>query len=148
MDEPTLQNGSQGEWVTYLQQLLSQAGYDPGGVDGVFGDGTLQAVRNFQNDQGLAADGIVGAATWAALTGNAGAADTGGTGGDAVQESDTVPPELVQAGAPASLSEWSDEQKEAFFNGPVTQEADAGTPEEVPLLAMADTGSDQNGEIA
>ena len=37
------------------------------GVDGIFGADTLAAVKAFQRDQGLNADGIVGAATWAAL---------------------------------------------------------------------------------
>src|SRR3954449_10692833 len=119
MDEPTLRSGSQGEWVTYLQQLLSQAGFDPGAVDGDFGNATLQAVTSFQSNRGLTADGVVGAQTWAALTGS-GTGDTGETGdtgttGDTGDTGDAVPPELVQAGAPASLSQWTDEQKQAFF---------------------------------
>src|SRR4051794_14891793 len=101
MDEPTLEQGSQGDWVTYLQQLLEQAGYSPGTVDGDFGPATLQAVESFQAANGLDVDGVVGPATWAALTGSADAPD-----GDA----DAVPSELVSAGAPASLSQWTDEQ--------------------------------------
>jgi len=39
-------------------------GYNPGVVDGVFGQQTLEAVREFQLDNGLLPDGIVGPATW------------------------------------------------------------------------------------
>ena len=40
MNEPELSQGSEGEWVTYLQQLLEQAGYLTGSVDGDFGSAT------------------------------------------------------------------------------------------------------------
>jgi peptidoglycan hydrolase-like protein with peptidoglycan-binding domain len=139
MDEPTLQQGSQGEWVTYLQQLLEQAGFSPGTVDGIFGPATQQAVESFQTANGLQVDGIVGPATWTALTGG------GSTAGGA---DDAVPPELVSAGAPPSLSQWTDEQKEAFFEGTVSGDVQAGTPEDVPLLAMADTSNGQDGQPA
>jgi hypothetical protein len=36
-------------------------------IDGLFDIGTEQAVRSFQRDQGLPADGVVGPATWQAL---------------------------------------------------------------------------------
>lgn len=39
------------------------------GVDGDFGSGTELAVRDFQSDKGLAADGIVAGRTWIALRG-------------------------------------------------------------------------------
>jgi hypothetical protein len=145
MDEPVLRTGSQGDWVYYLQQLLARAGYDPGGLDGDFGPGTLAAVQAFQRDYGLGVDGVAGPATWAALTGvpagGGGGSDGGGVASDAVPES------LVTAGAPATLSEWSDAEKEAFFEGTVSQSDDAGVPEDVPLLAMSDLPSD-GGVIA
>ena len=56
----TLSQGSSGGCVVELQNLLVQQGYSPGTVDGVFGNNTKTAVRNFQSATGLAVDGIVG----------------------------------------------------------------------------------------
>lgn len=66
---PTLRNGSRGDAVVELQNLLLKHGHDLGkwGVDGKFGDATETAVRLFQSLNGLYVDGIVGVKTWAAL---------------------------------------------------------------------------------
>lgn len=56
-----------GAMVHRVQEALKQRGFDPGPVDGRFGDGTENAVRQFQTSKGLMADGIVGQQTWAAL---------------------------------------------------------------------------------
>ena len=52
-----------------LQTMLLKLGYDlgPCGIDGDFGKATEAAVRSFQSDHRLAADGICGAKTWAEL---------------------------------------------------------------------------------
>jgi peptidoglycan hydrolase-like protein with peptidoglycan-binding domain len=81
-DRPTLRYGDQGSDVRDLQQLLTDLGYDTNGVDGDFGGGTLSAVCQFQRDQGLGDDGVVGAMTWEALdratSGSSGGSDPGG----------------------------------------------------------------------
>lgn len=59
--------GSRGEEVKSIQQRLKNWGYYSGAVDGVFGSGTLAAVKSFQRKNGLAADGIVGPRTAAAM---------------------------------------------------------------------------------
>jgi putative chitinase len=59
--------GSSGANVTALQQALQAAGFSPGAIDGQFGPGTQAAVLAFQNSAGLAADGIAGPQTAAAL---------------------------------------------------------------------------------
>lgn len=64
----TLAWGSSGEDVRTLQADLSILGYNTYGVDGIFGKNTYNAVIGFQKTQGLAADGIVGNNTRAALT--------------------------------------------------------------------------------
>jgi peptidoglycan hydrolase-like protein with peptidoglycan-binding domain len=64
LSEPLLKQGATGEAVRQLQQALTNLGYDPGTVDGRFGDATESAVKAFQQDRGLTVDGIVGDITW------------------------------------------------------------------------------------
>ncbi|HEY0052400.1 MAG TPA: lytic murein transglycosylase, partial [Caulobacteraceae bacterium] len=49
------------------QRALAALGYDPGGIDGVIGTGTRNALRRFQVDNGLLADGHLNAAVAAEL---------------------------------------------------------------------------------
>jgi len=64
----TLRPGDESEDVSQVQAALVELGYSTGGVDGKFGPATEQAVRDFQTDSGLEADGAVGPATLAALS--------------------------------------------------------------------------------
>ena len=59
--------GQSGETVRRVQQKLKQWGYYTGAVDGVFGQGTYDAVIRFQQKNGLTADGVAGTATLAAM---------------------------------------------------------------------------------
>ncbi|MGI8576662.1 MAG: peptidoglycan-binding domain-containing protein [Nocardioidaceae bacterium] len=63
---PLVQQGQTGEQVTSVQYLLNAHGYSVS-VDGDFGPATDSAVRDFQTQQGLSADGVVGCQTWQAL---------------------------------------------------------------------------------
>jgi peptidoglycan hydrolase-like protein with peptidoglycan-binding domain len=78
---PTLAQGSHGPAVAELQRDLARAGFDPGGVDGSFGPRTAAALRRFQSAHGLAADGICGPRSWAALAGSTFSAPPPATGG-------------------------------------------------------------------
>ena len=49
-----------GDDVTRVQRNLSSLGFDAGIVDGIFGPDTLRAVLDFQQNRGMAEDGIVG----------------------------------------------------------------------------------------
>jgi uncharacterized protein (TIGR02594 family) len=53
--------------VKRIQQALKDKGFDPGKVDGIWGRNTIAAVKQFQTQQGLKVDGIVGPKTTAAL---------------------------------------------------------------------------------
>jgi peptidoglycan hydrolase-like protein with peptidoglycan-binding domain len=63
-DEPTLQVGSTGLPVRRAQSRLTLAGFNTGGVDGIFGRQTEAGVKALQQATGLAVDGIVGPNTW------------------------------------------------------------------------------------
>ena len=63
----TLRRGDQGPDVSTMQQALAELGYLNGAADGNFGTGTQTAVKKFQTDQGLEADGIAGKKTLEAL---------------------------------------------------------------------------------
>lgn len=62
-----LKKGMKGAEVRNLQQVLTNKGYNTKGIDGIFGSGTEAAVKKFQKDKKLTADGIVGPATKKAL---------------------------------------------------------------------------------
>ena len=55
--------GSSGDEVRKIQQKLSDLGYYKGRVDGIYGTNTQSAVKSFQRNVGLTADGIAGSAT-------------------------------------------------------------------------------------
>ena len=59
----TLERGSKGSEVKKLQNRLKDLGYLDGSVDGDFGEKTEAAVIDFQQNNGLTADGKAGTAT-------------------------------------------------------------------------------------
>lgn len=66
--DPLLRQGSKGDAVADLQRQLVRLGHSLQ-IDGLFGPATREAVRRFQKENGLVADGIVGVRTRAALGG-------------------------------------------------------------------------------
>jgi len=66
-----LKKGAKGDEVTQLQNELVEAGFNIH-PDGDFGEHTEDAVKAFQEQNDLEADGVVGEATWAALVANKG----------------------------------------------------------------------------
>ena len=80
-----LARGAEGAQVLGLQERLVQLHYDPGTVDGRYGDGTALAVMAFQKVSGLGWTGVADTATLAALVGA------------------TDPAPLVPAGAPTRV---------------------------------------------
>lgn len=59
--------GSRGDEVVQIQQKLKDMGYYQGNVDGMYGYQTMNAVKDFQNDNSLSVDGIAGTQTLTAL---------------------------------------------------------------------------------
>lgn len=66
-DPRSIYYGMSGDRVRSLQLALRRAGYYNAAIDSVFGDNTLAAVRKFQGQHGLKADGIAGVKTQAKL---------------------------------------------------------------------------------
>ena len=64
MAEPVLKKGSNDPAVRDLQAALKALGHDPGPIDGLFGPTTEAAVKAFQQEREIAADGVVGRVTW------------------------------------------------------------------------------------
>ena len=71
MQVEMLKKGCKGDAVKAMQILLAGNGCKCGssGADGDFGPATESALKKFQGEKNLAADGICGPATWAALLG-------------------------------------------------------------------------------
>lgn len=68
MYHPTLRKGDRGDEVKQWQAFLNANDYRCGTVDGIFGNNTEKAVKQYQAAHGLVADGIIGPKTWASLS--------------------------------------------------------------------------------
>ena len=67
---PIVRRGSKGNYVFIAQDDLNTLGFRTGGLDGVFGTQTYNAVRSYQASRGLSVDGIIGCNTWRSLQEN------------------------------------------------------------------------------
>ena len=83
----TLRRGYTGDDVIKVQNRLKELGYYTKEVDGVYGLGSMAAVKAFQQNNGLTADGLAGKATFAVLfsssaitAGGSAAGSTGSSG--------------------------------------------------------------------
>jgi peptidoglycan hydrolase-like protein with peptidoglycan-binding domain len=72
-NRPALKSGASGDGVAILQDLLVDLGFalpktmSRRTADGVFGQETQTAIKQFQLGEGLTSDGVAGAMTLAAL---------------------------------------------------------------------------------
>ena len=66
----TISEGATGATVRWLQYLLVRRTLSDDQIDGSFGPVTKAAVEQFQKEDHLTVDGIVGPATWGALGGD------------------------------------------------------------------------------
>ena len=63
LGQRVLSRGATGDDVATLQRILRAKRYGPPTANGTFDEPTVQAVRRFQQDAGLAVDGVVGPQT-------------------------------------------------------------------------------------
>ena len=134
---PTLKKGASGASVSEMQQLLKNAGFDPGAIDGKFGPNTEKALKAFQKAMGLVVDGICGPKSWAAL--KAGSTPSSSPVGSAAPASaspaavapSSTKPVLKKGSSGASVSEMQQLLKNLGFDpgavdgqfGPGTEKA-------------------------
>lgn len=64
---PLIKRGSISTYVLIAQDDLNTLGFRTGGLDGIFGGRTEEAVRNYQRSRGLPVDGAIGCNTWRSL---------------------------------------------------------------------------------
>lgn len=64
---PILSYGDTGPIVRDVQEFLDEEGLYDGPIDGFYGLRTQAAVREFQEDDDLLANGIIGPNTWARM---------------------------------------------------------------------------------
>jgi putative chitinase len=123
--QPVLKQGARGPAVADLQRKLAAHGFSPGAADGVFGPGTEAAVKSFQRAKGLAADGVVGARTWAALAAAPTKPTDPGpvTGGVSLAQLKRIMPNLSDARARECLPHLNKAMVEAGINTPKRQAA-------------------------
>src|SRR5574344_1037195 len=62
-----VKNGASGNITWLIQAMLYCKGFNPNGIDGIFGRGTSRAVRSMQYAKGLIPDAIVGKETFSKL---------------------------------------------------------------------------------
>ena len=65
--ENLLAMGNYGPQVESMQILLTARGFDCGGIDGIFGEHTLAALKSFQSSVGVDADGLWGGLSFDAM---------------------------------------------------------------------------------
>lgn len=98
--------GSTGSAVSKLQTILNEHGYGLA-VDGIFGEKTRAAVRDYQKRYNLKLDGIAGPETWGSLLGQNGSISNGSyTGGGSSGKTSTstnLPLGKVSDGTAAAL---------------------------------------------
>jgi len=67
VEDRNLKNFESQRRLKSYQRILNRLGYAPGPIDGILGSQTIRAVTQFQRDNDLTVDGIIGPKTRAAL---------------------------------------------------------------------------------
>lgn len=127
-----------GDDVAELQTLLSRLGFDCGRVDGIYGPLTVRAVTEFQQNCGLAGDGICGP-TLVDTLGRIGGHSGTGPGIAAVRETEALGPDsnlhriaVGQYGSTSNIAHSVSRRLKAAFPQTITVE---GEPVDQALTA-------------
>lgn len=137
-----LKNGVEGDEVKRLQQRLRELEYYSGEVDGQYGPGTAEAVRLFQTQHGLDADGMAGEATLARVYMQSAQKFV-------PTPAPTATPALLKKGDDGgSVSQMQERLKQlGYYNGTVDGDFGGGTEEAVRLF-QSQHGLDVDGVAA
>lgn len=105
--------GSRGDDVAEVQNILIAMGYMSGTADGVCGSKMVTAIKQFQSDAGLTADGVAGARTLDALVEAAQQFEQGNTQPIEIIEGDTPTVEEFPTLEEPSMARFSEENSRA-----------------------------------
>lgn len=137
--------GSTGSAVSKLQTILNQHGYGLA-VDGIFGEKTRAAVRDYQKRYNLKLDGIAGPETWGSLLGQNGSSSNGSyTGGGSSGKTSTstnLPLGKVSDGTAAAL-----DRLEKGYTPSSDVEAERALLDSLALLRPGDYESDFTAQL-
>ena len=101
--------GSSGDDVAEVQNILIAMGYMSGSADGICGSRMVTAIKHFQSDAGLTADGVAGAQTLDALTLAAQQFEQGNSQPIEIIEGDTLTFEEIPTPEEPSIARFSEE---------------------------------------
>lgn len=132
------------ETVSQIQQKLKDEGHDVGPIDGKMGPSTAEALRNFQQEQGMAATGNVNQATLDALDVDAGESAIGGgqAGGMGAGGSDAA-----GSGATEKQHDKDKERSGAQGAGQTTEESEWQSEQPSEAQGGGQAGSMGSGQV-
>ena len=139
-----VQMNDSGQTVTELQQRLLDLGYYSGEITGFYGSKTKEAVMRFQQDMGLAADGVVGSATSTALQNPSSSSNQNA----ASQDTPGAPRSLVRLGdSGAQIAELQKRLTDlGYYNASISGSFDQAT-EDAVMRFQRDNGLPSDGIV-
>ena len=134
----TLESGSTGDAVRALQKRLKTLGYLSGSVDGSFGAATEAAVKAFQSNNGLSADGKAGTATLNALYSSDAVTASGSSSGGSSSGSSSSSVTLEEGSTGTAVKQLQQKLKNlGYYSGSVDGNYGSGTVAAVRAFQQA-----------
>lgn len=148
-----LKKGSKGTEVEELQKLLNDAGGYNLKTDGIFGDKTLAAVKDYQTNNGLKVDGIAGVNTMTKLKGTSATPSTTPSAAPVVNTTTPTMPSAPTAPAPQDVTAPTQNATYADQINATVQQILSRQPMQYnfngdPLYQMYKDAAMQNSQIA